>query len=438
VRLSMAVTSYMLALAVFIPVSGWIADRFGAATVFRAAIALFTLSSVACGFTHTTLQLTMMRVIQGMGGAMMVPVGRLVLLRSIDRRELVRAISYLTTPAILGPIMGPPVGGLITTYLSWHWVFFLNVPVGILGIVLVTLLIEDTKPETNPPLDWRGFVLTGISLTSLMYGLHLIAHPGGSRVVGAFLAVGIAVGAVALWHLKRHRAPIIDLSLLSIATFRANLTGGSLFRVTAGSMPFLMPMMMQVGFGMSAFNSGLVTFAGGLGSFLNKMSTGPILRRWGYRTVFVVNAALAAIFIGMCGFFTASTPVTVMFGVLAVGGFFRSLQFTALNSLAYVDIPAPKMSAATSFSSMVQQLTNGLGIALAAIVVHVVHVWRGGGADTALLPPDFQATLLLLASLSLFSIYAFWKMAPSAGADVTGHQAGGGSQPAKLEGSPAE
>ena len=436
VRLSMAVTAYMLSLAVFIPVSGWIADRFGAATVFRVAIAVFTLASMACGLCNSIVELTAARVLQGLGGAMMVPVGRLVLLRSIDRSELVRAISYLTTPAILGPIMGPPVGGLITTYLSWRWVFFLNVPFGVLGIVLVTFLIKDTRPEKTPPLDWRGFVLTGVSLTCLMYGLDLIAHPGaGAAVILSFLAVGALVGALALIHARRHTEPLLDLTLMRIATFRANITGGSVFRLTAGTMPFLMPMMLQVGFGMSAFNSGLVTFASGLGSFFNKMSTGPVLRRFGYRTVFVFNAAIASGFIALCAFFTASTPVTVMFGVLAIGGFFRSLQFTALNSMVFADIPAPKMSAATSFSSMIQQLTNGMGIAVAAIAVHVAHVWNVGAA-APYVPADFQYALAAVAMLSLLSIPYFMRMSPDAGAEVTGHRAG--KRAARLEETPAE
>jgi EmrB/QacA subfamily drug resistance transporter len=330
VRLSLAVTSYMLSLAVFIPLSGWVADRFGACTVFRAAIALFTVASMLCGMCDTLYELTAARILQGVGGAMMVPVGRLVLLRSIDRKDLVRAISYLTTPAIIGPILGPPVGGLITTWFSWRWVFYFNVPIGVLGIVLVSLFIPDTRPEKTPPLDWRGFVLTGLALSCLMYGFELIAHPNsGAAVILLLLVVGAALGVLAVLHARRHIQPIIDLSLMRVPTFAANITGGSLFRVTAGCMPFLMPMMLQVGFGMSAFNSGLVTFAGGLGSLFNKMSTGPILRRFGYRNVFIVNAAIAAGFIALSALFTAATPVLLMFAVLAIGGYFRSLQFTA-------------------------------------------------------------------------------------------------------------
>jgi EmrB/QacA subfamily drug resistance transporter len=420
VRLSLAVTAYMLSLAVFIPVSGWIADRYGAANVFRLAIAVFTIASMACGLCNNIVELTAARVLQGVGGAMMVPVGRLVLLRSIDRSELVRAISYLTTPAILGPIMGPPVGGLITTYLSWRWVFYLNVPVGVLGIVLVTIFIEDTKPDAVPPLDWLGFVLTGLALTCLMSAFDLIAHPvAGGAVIAPIVVIGVVATGFAIFHAKRHKAPLIDLSLLKISTFRANTWGGSVFRMTAGAMPFLMPMMLQVGFGMTAFNSGLITFASGLGSFFNKMSTGPILRRFGYRTTFMVNAAIAAGFIASCALFTVSTPVVLMFVVLAIGGFFRSLQFTALNSLAFAEIPSPKMSAATSFMSMVQQLTNGLGIAMAAIIIQVAHLSLGGAALSA---ADFHVALVTVAAFSCLSILSFRRLPLDAGAEVTGHR----------------
>lgn len=422
VRLSLAVTAYMLSLAVFIPVSGWIADRYGAASVFRAAIGVFTIASMLCGLCDTLLELTAARVLQGIGGAMMVPVGRLVLLRSIDRSELVRAISYLTTPAILGPILGPPVGGLIITYFSWRWVFFINLPIGALGIVLVTLLIEDSRAEAPPPLDWLGFVLTGASLSCLMYGFELLAHPmAGARIIGLLLAAGAALGLFAILHARRHPQPLIDLSLLRIPTFSVSVSGGGIFRMTAGAMPFLMPLMLQVGFGMSAFSSGIITFASGVGSLFNKMSTGPILRRFGYRTVFIVNALIAAAFIGVCALFTPSTPALVMFGLLLVGGYFRSLQFTALNSLAYAEVQAAQMSAATSLSSMMQQLTNGMGIAFAAITLHAAHVWRDGG-DSALATPDFHAALLIVTLLSMSSILFFRQLAPAAGADVTGHR----------------
>ena len=422
VRLSLAITSYMLSLAVFIPISGWIADRYGAASVFRAAIAVFTLASVLCGFCNNLAEMTAARVLQGVGGAMMVPVGRLVLLRSIDRSELVRAISYLTTPAILGPILGPPVGGLITTYFSWRWVFFLNLPIGVLGIVLVTLLIDDTRAEAPPPLDWLGFVLTGSALSCVMYGTELIAHPtGGADAIVLLLAAGAVLSLLAVRHARRHKAPLVDLTLLRVPTFSVSVTGGGIFRMTAGAMPFLMPLMLQIGFGMSAFASGLITLASGIGSLFNKMSTGPILRRFGYRAVFMVNAAIAAAFIGMCAFFTPSTPVLVMFGLLLVGGYFRSLQFTALNSLAFAEVTPPQMSAATSLSSMMQQLTNGMGVACAAIALHVAHVWHGAGVGP-LTTPDFHAALIAVTLFSLSSILFFRKLTPTAGADVTGHR----------------
>jgi MFS family permease len=258
-----------------------------------------------------------------------------------------------------------------------------------------------------------------------MYGLELLAHPmAGARAIGILLAAGAALALFAILHAQRHPQPLIDLTLFKIPTFSVSVSGGSVFRITAGAMPFLMPLMLQVGFGMSAFASGVITFASGVGSLFNKMSTGPILRRYGYRTVFIVNALIAGAFIGLCALFTPSTPAIVMFTVLLIGGFFRSLQFTALNSLAYAEIPQEQMSAATSLSSMMQQLTNGMGVAFAAIVLHAAHVWRDGAGDSALVPSDFHVTLLVVTLLSAASILFFRQLAPSAGADVTGHRPG--------------
>ncbi len=366
-------------------------------SVFRAAIAVFTLASMLCGFCDNLAEMTAARVLQGIGGAMMVPVGRLVLLRSIDRSELVRAISYLTTPAILGPILGPPVGGLITTYFSWRWVFFLNLPIGALGIVLVTLLIEDTRAEAPPPLDWLGFVLTGAALSCLMYGARAdrASGGGGAAIVRAAGGRRGVRGCSPCATRAAIKAPLIDLSLLRVPTFAVSVSGGGIFRMTAGAMPFLLPLMLQVGFGMTAFGSGLITLASGIGSLFNKMSTGPDPPP--LRLSHGVHCQRG----DRGGRSSASARSSrrrrrrwVMFGLLLVGGYFRSLQFTALNSLAFAEITSPQMSAATSLSSMMQQLTNGLGVAFAAIALHVAHVWRGASASGALATPDFHAALI--------------------------------------------
>jgi len=422
VRLSLGITSYMLSLAVFIPISGWIADRYGARTIFSAAIGVFTLGSILCGLSQNVPEFVGARVLQGIGGAMMVPVGRLVLLRSCEKSELVRAMSYLMVPAMIGPVVGPPLGGFITTFASWHWIFFLNVPIGVLGIVLVQRFIENYREPTLTPLDWRGFVLTGLSLSFLMYGLELVgrveANPG--QTVG-FLAGGVVIGALAVRHALTHDKPLVDLALLRIPTFAATVLGGSLFRIGVGAIPFLVPLMLQVAFGMSAFSSGLLTFAAAAGSMTMKMSGGPILKRFGFRTVLLVNGAVSALFMMVCGLFTPATPAVSIFMLLLAGGFFRSLEFTSLNTLAFADVAKPKMSAATSLSSMVQQVSLGTGVALGAILLHLCLGWRHA-PHGPLVTSDFQIAFLVIGLISLGAVALFLRLAPDAGWEVSGHR----------------
>ena len=261
IRLSVAVTAYLLSLAVFVPVSGWAADRFGGRTIFRAAIALFTLGSILCGLSGNIVELTAARVLQGLGGAMMVPVGRLVLFRSLEKTALIGTMAYLQVPAQLGPVLGPPIGGFITTYFSWRWIFLVNVPLGILGIVLVTIFFDNPKEETHRPFDWLGFVLTGAALFCLMYSIEAFGRGRGNVTeLVVLLVLGVVIGTLALRHLWRSPHPLLDLSVFRIATFQSSITGGSLFRAGAGSLVFLLPLLLQVVFGLSAFASGTITF----------------------------------------------------------------------------------------------------------------------------------------------------------------------------------
>jgi EmrB/QacA subfamily drug resistance transporter len=421
VHLSLGVTAYMLSLAVFIPASGWAADRYGSRTIFRAAIAVFMLGSIFCGFSNNLAELASARVLQGIGGAMMVPVGRLVLLRSVEKSEIVRAMAYLTTPAMVGPLLGPPVGGFITTYLSWRWVFFLNLPIGILGIVLVSLLIENHREAETKPLDWRGLLYTGGALGSLLYGFDLVGHPvGRSAVIWGLLGIGVAVGIFGVRHARRHAHPLIDLTLLRVQTFAVTIWGGSLYRVSIGAFPFLLPLMLQVGFGLTAFASGLLTFGAAAGSFAMKVTARRTLRRFGFRTVFIGNGLICAVSVLVCALFTPATPAALIFALLMVGGFFRSLQYTSLNAMAYADITTQQMSAATSFSSMMQQLSNGMGVALGALVLQLAVLWRATAGATPT-PPDFALAFLAVGLLSLISIGFFLRLTPNAGAEVSGH-----------------
>ena len=421
VRLSVAVTAYLLSLAVFVPVSGWAADRFGGRTIFRAAIALFTLGSILCGLSGNAGQLTAARVLQGLGGAMMVPVGRLVLFRSVEKSELIGTMAYLQVPAQLGPVLGPPIGGFITTYFSWRWIFLVNVPLGILGIVLVSIFFDDTREESvQRPFDWLGFVFTGAALFCLMYSIEAFGRGRGSVTeLVVLLVAGVAFGTLALRHLWHTAHPLLDLSVFRIATFHTSVSGGSLFRAGAGSLVFLLPLLLQVVFGLSAFESGTITFATALGSLSMKLTARPILRRFGFRTVIVVNSMISAASIAMCVLFTKATPIPLIFGLLLIAGFFQSLQFTATQAMTYAEVDQPRMSSATSIASMAQQLSRGFGISFVAALLNLSLAWRGAGT---LGLPDFMVAFAGAATLALLNLPFGWVLHPAAAAEVSGHK----------------
>src|SRR5580698_10128301 len=419
-HLSVAVTAYLLSLAVFVPVSGWAADRFGGRIVFRAAIALFTLGSILCGLSGNVTELTAARVLQGFGGAMMVPVGRLVLFRSIEKTALIAVMAYLQVPAQLGPVLGPPIGGFITTYFSWRWIFFVNIPLGILGIILVTIFFDNPKEETHRPFDWLGFVLTGAALFCLMYSIEAFGRGRGDPTeVLVLLVTGVVVGTLALRHLWSSKHPLLDLSVFRIATFQNSITGGSLFRAGAGTLVFLLPLLLQVVFGMSAFASGTITFATALGSISMKLTARPILRRFGFRIVMIVDTVISAVTIFMCAFLNASMPVMVIFGFLLIAGFFQSLQFTATQAMTYADVEQPQMSTATSISGMTQQLSRGFGISVVAVILNLSMVWRGA---SGLGTPDFMIAFGSAAVMALLCIPSVWRLPHDAAAEVSGHR----------------
>jgi EmrB/QacA subfamily drug resistance transporter len=416
IALKLALTSYLLSLAIFIPISGWMADKFGARTVFRAAIVVFTLGSLACGFAVGLADLVLYRILQGIGGAMMVPVGRLVILRMVPKHQLVSALAWLVIPALIGPMIGPPLGGFITTFFHWRWIFWINIPIGILGFWLATKYIEDIREEHVPPLDVAGFILSGIGLTGLAFGFTTI---GQELLPVWFSASMIVVGALVMYfyvrHARTHPAPLIDLKLLSVQTFRVSLIGGSLFRIGIGAMPFLLPLMFQLGFGMSPLESGLLTFAGAAGAMLMRASAAPILRRFGIKRVLLVNTVIATLFLAACGLFQPGTPYFIVIAVLFIGGFFRSLQFTSLNSLAFADLGSSTMSQATSFTSVAQQISISAGVALGAIVIESLRYARG---SHEILLSDFSIAFFVVAAFSFTAIFMLIKLPIDAGASL--------------------
>ena len=415
-----ALTSYMLGLALFIPASGYFADRFGARRIFRLAIAVFTVGSILCGQSSSLGLLVAARLFQGIGGAMMVPVGRLVLLRTVAWKDMVSAMSWFTVPALLGPVLGPPVGGFIVTYLSWRWIFYLNVPFGILGIYLATVFIEDVREPDPGQFDLRGFFLSSISLSCLMYGLEMASRGGGesARTTGLVLTVGLLSGLGYVRHARRAAHPILDFRLMRVPTFSISVLSGSLTRITAGALPFLLPMMMQVGFGYTAARSGMITFTTAIGSFLMKTVTAPILRRFGFRATLVWNGLIATSFLAVCAAFRPSWPMMAINITLAVGGFFQSLQFTALNTVAYADIEQARMSSATSFYATFQQLMLSMGICVSAGLLALSMVLAGHPVPHL---SDFSAAFLGVTAISFMASPVCARLPRNAGSAMTGH-----------------
>ncbi len=326
--LKLAVTSYLLSLAVFIPASGWTADRFGARRVFAAAIFVFMLGSIGCALASSLEGFVAARIVQGMGGAMMTPVGRLVLVRTIEKRELVSAMAWVTIPALIGPVIGPPVGGFITTYASWHWIFLINIPIGIVGIVLVLIYIDPVPAEHQEPFDGIGMLLAGLGVAGLAFGLSVAGLDMLPWQVIVALVAGGAVSMTAyLFHAKKVPAPILDFSLFRYATFRASVVGGFMFRLGIGALPFLLPLMLQTGFGMTPFQSGMVTFAGALGAIGMKTVAARTINRFGFRRVLIANALISAVLLAAVAIFRPGMPVSILITILLVGGFFRALEF---------------------------------------------------------------------------------------------------------------
>jgi EmrB/QacA subfamily drug resistance transporter len=423
--MSLGITAYLLTLAVFIPISGWTADRFGVRRVFTSAIALFTVASVLCGITNTFSEFVAARVLQGIGGAMMVPVGRLAVLRSTPKAGLMRAIAIVTWPGLIAPVIGPPLGGFLTTYFSWRWIFYLNVPLGAIGVLVSMRLLDNRREQDSHSFDVVGFVLCGLGCATLLYAMELIGRGDISwKKVGFFLTLSISCLTCAWLHLKRVKHGAIDLSTLKIRTFAVVMGGGSLSRISISAVPFLLPLMFQVGFGMDAFRSGLLTLAVFAGNLAMKVVTTRIVRRFGFRSVLLVNGVIASMTLAMTSLISAATPTGIIFFVLFISGLARSLQFTALNTLSFADVPKSQLSAATSFSSTIQQLSVGIGVAVGAMSLQLAR-WISGHGPDAMAAGDFQMAFLFVAIIGLVGVVDVFGLSRDAGAVVSGYRTAG-------------
>ena len=420
VDLNIGISAYLITLAVLIPASGWIADRFGARKVFTLALAIFTLASVLCGLSESLESFVAMRILQGVGGALMVPVGRLAVLRTTPKHQLITAIATLTWPALVAPIIGPPLGGFITSYANWRWIFFINVPLGILAIALALRFIPDIHDDERRPFDIAGFIATSVAMVSLVYAMELLGtrQPQGWLTAG-LLALGTVTFLFALHHFRRATWPMIRLDAMSVPTFRVTMYGGSLFRASISAVPFLLPLMFQVGFGMNAFHAGSLVLAVFVGNLTIKPATTPLIRWLGFKRLLLINGALNVLALLACALITPQTPVWVILLVLYLGGVFRSIQFTGVSTLAFADVPASQMSYANTLFSTATQLAVGLGISLAAIGIRIgdeVSKWLTLGNIPGI---SFRLAFVAIAIICLVGMVDTLRLARDAGSAVS-------------------
>ena len=418
VDLSVGVSAYLFTLALLLPASGWAAERFGARRVFMSAVAVFTLASAACGFSTGLWSFTLARIVQGAGGALMVPVGRLAVLRATPKSGLMRAIAILTWPALTAPVVAPPLGGLIVTLASWRWIFFINLPLGLLGLWLAARVVPPERGEGPRRFDALGFVLVGLAVLAPMAAVELMGRESVDwPSVGLLAVASVALGLLALRHIRRHPAPIVKLDGFAVRSFAVAMAGGSLFRVAVGAVPFLLPLLFQVGFGLDAFRSGLLVLVLFVGNVAMKPMTGAVLRRFGFKAVMVGDAALAGLSILALTALAPDTPPAVTLPLLVLAGMTRSMGLTTINTLAFAEVPQAAMSGANTLFNMFQQLGFGFGVALGALALRFAELWRPAGALHAT-PPEFRIAFALV-SLAAFAAAADALRLPAgAGAEV--------------------
>ncbi len=418
IQLNTTITVYLLALAIFLPLSGWLADRFGAKRVFLVAIVLYALANAACGFANNLTDLLLARFAEGAAGALVGPVGRLVLLRTTPKHDLVRAMSVLTMPSLLGPVIGPPIGGFIITYISWRWIFFLNLPIAALGVILVTRYIGDIKDEDAGPLDWVGMILAGIGMAAVVYGFENL----GKRhlpvwevplLLGGGLAFLVAYAAYA----RRVSHAILDLKLFKLPTFFASVVGGAFMRMGVGATPFLLALLLQVAFGLSALQAGMMTFASAAAALVMKTAAPPILAKFGFRTTLSANAVIVAVSFTAYAALAKDTPHWLIYVILLTGGFFRSLQFTALNGLSFAEVDQRQMSRASTMSTMGQRLAQSIGIGFAATLLRLFENPAHGHRLTA---GDIAPAFWIIGGVALVSALFFIALPADAGAELRG------------------
>lgn len=416
VHLKLALTSYLLALAVCAPASGWVADRYGARRVFICAMMVFLGGSALCGFSRSLPELVGARIIQGMGGAMMTPVGRLIVVGSAPRDRFVSAMSWFTMPAMIGPLLGPPLAGLVLGVASWPWIFFINIPVGILGMIAVGRFVPKLEERHPGRFDTSGFFLSAVAITGVVFfsetaGVALVPWP---VEVASFVVFAIS-GVAFVRHVTRKDRPVLELDLLKVVTFRASTLGGTLVRLGLGATPLLLPLLLQIGLGWSPVKAGLVTISQSFGALLFKPVAPRVIRKVGYKNVLVFSAVATGVTVAIPAAFNASTPIVAMVVVLGLSGFIRSMHFTSSNALAYADIAKDKVSQASTLSTVIQQVGMSLGVSFGGLMLHLAR-----GANGALTPDRFVMPFLVVGLTSLLAAPVYMRLKADAGAEIGG------------------
>lgn len=419
IALKLALTAYFVALAIFIPISGWMADRFGAKNIFRLAIFVFMLGSLACAFSFSLETFVFSRFFQGIGSSMMTPVGRLLLVRSTPRNELVAAMAWLTIPALIAPVTGPLIGGFLTTYLSWHWIFWINIPIGIAGIILASIYLK-VPDERNPrPVDLVGFLIAAVAFSGTVFGLSVISLPALPIIYGYLtLATGVTASVLYMLHARKTKFPLLDPKLFRLKLFRSSIFSGLLFRIGVGATPFLLPLMLQLGFGLSPLQSGAITFVGAIGAILSKVIAERIFLRFGFPRVLGFASVFGGLLIGAQGLFTAETPLAAMMAILIVGGILRSIFFTGTNAIGYADVSDEEASQATAIIAVSQQLSVAFGVAVAGAILEISSALNGG--QLTLL--DFRIAFFTVGALSMLAGIIYFRLPADAGSNVSGHR----------------
>ena len=411
-------TSYLLTLAVLIPVSGWFSDRFGARRIFTLAIAIFTAASILCGLSDSLSMFIFARVLQGVGGALMVPVGRAVVLRGTPKEGIIRAVALITWPGLIAPVVGPAIGGFITTYASWHWIFFINVPLGLIGIFMSLSLLERGQEVQQKPFDYFGFIFGGLALATFIYCLELSHHLEKNLwLLLITLSICIISGYLAYRHLRTCEHPLVDLKLLDIPSFAVSIQAGIIFRAALSAVPFLMPLLFQLAFGMDPFTAGLMVLSIFIGNLAMKAVTSPILHRFGFKRVMIINGGLSVLSIIACAFISPSMALPIILLILFLNGIFRSMQFTSITTIGFAGLLGNQISSASAITGTSMQLANALGVALASLGLVLAQNLRDP-QSTVLSLADFQMSLVLIALISFTGLFSLLKLPNHAGDDI--------------------